>query len=125
MITFSQRGDFKKLSSFLERAKEVFNIGILDKYGELGVNALAAMTPKETGTTANSWDYRIVRGKGYCKLQFINTNVQNGVPIAIVLQYGHATKSGGFVEGRDYINPAVRPVFEQLANEAWREATKA
>lgn len=124
MISISQKGDFKKLNSFLERTKEFFDIGILNKYGEKGVNVLSAATPVDTGLTSNSWYYKIIRNKNSVKLQFFNSNVQNGVPIAIILQYGHVNASGGYVEGRDYINPAIRPIFEELANEAWREVTK-
>ncbi|MBE6724978.1 MAG: HK97 gp10 family phage protein [Ruminococcaceae bacterium] len=124
MISFRQKGDFKKLSGYLEKAKEVFNIGILDRYGEEGVRALAEATPKDTGLTAASWRYRIVRGEGSVTISFDNTNFQNGVPIAIILQYGHATRNGGYVQGIDYINPALRPVFEKIADAAWEEVKR-
>lgn len=124
MVTFRQKGDFKKLNGFLERVKEGFNIGILNRYGEEGVRALAEATPKDTGLTASSWQYRIVRGSGRVSISFENTNVQNGVPIAIILQYGHATRNGGYVQGIDYINPAVRPIFERIAEEAWEEVKR-
>lgn len=124
MISFRQKGDFKKLSGYLEKAKEVFNIGILDRYGEEGVRALAEATPKDTGLTAASWRYRIVRGDGSVTISFDNTNFQNGVPIAIILQYGHATRNGGYVQGIDYINPALRPVFEKIADAAWEEVKR-
>ena len=124
MISFRQKGDFSKLNRFLERAKEAVKIGDLDKYGREGVAALASATPVESGLTATSWKYEIVRGKGSVAVQFYNSNIQNGVPIAIILQYGHGTGTGGWVEGRDYINPAMRPVFDKLANDAWKEVTK-
>ena len=124
MISFRQKGDFSKLTRFLERAKESFNIGVLDKYGRDGVAALSSATPVETGNTANSWYYEVENGKGSAKITFHNSNIQNGVPIAIILQYGHGTGTGGWVQGRDYINPAIQPIFDKLANEAWREVTK-
>lgn len=124
MITFRQEGDFSKLTSFLEKAKELFNVGILDKYGRKGVEALAAATPIDSGETANSWYYRIENKNGSAAIVFCNSHIQNGVPIAIILQYGHGTRNGGWVEGRDYINPALQPIFDELAKEAWKEATK-
>ena len=124
MITFRQEGDFSKLTSFLEKSKELFNAGILDKYGRKGVEALAAATPIDSGETANSWYYRIENENGSAAIMFCNSHIQNGVPIAIILQYGHGTRNGGWVEGRDYINPALQPIFDELTKEAWKEATK-
>lgn len=124
MISFRQKGDFSKLTSFLERAKEGVHLGDLDKYGREGVAALSSATPVDTGLTASSWYYEIINKDGVARIIFCNSNLQNGVPIAIVLQYGHATGTGGWVEGRDYINPAVRPIFDRLANSAWKEVTK-
>ena len=124
MITFRQDGDFSKLTSFLEKSKELFNSGILDKYGRKGVEALAAATPIDSGETANSWYYRIENKNRSAAIVFCNSHIQNGVPIAIILQYGHGTRNGGWVEGRDYINPALQPIFDELAKEAWKEATK-
>lgn len=124
MVTFRQKGDFSKLSKYLERAKETVNIGILDKYGREGVAALASATPVNTGLTASSWSYEIVRRNGSVTIEFHNSNIQNGVPIAIILQYGHGTRNGGWVQGRDYINPAIQPIFDKIANEAWREVTR-
>lgn len=120
-ITFKSKGDFSKLTNWLERAKEGIRVGELDKYGRAGVAALAESTPKDTGLTASSWDYEIVQSSGQVKINFINSNIQNGIPIAIILQYGHATKNGGWVEGIDYVNPAIRPIFDELANAAWKE----
>ena len=124
MISFRHKGDFSKLTRFLERAKEVVHLGCLDKYGREGVAALASATPVDTGLTADSWYYKITNNGQSAKVTFYNSNIQNGVPIAIILQYGHGTRNGGWVQGRDYVNPAVQPIFDKLANEAWREVTK-
>ena len=124
MITFRQKGDFSKLTRYLERVKEVIRRGDLDKYGRAGVSALASATPIDTGLTASSWYYKIEHSNGSAVISFHNSNIQNGVPIAIILQYGHGTGTGGWVEGRDYINPAIRPIFDAIANDAWREVTR-
>ena len=124
MITFRQKGDFSKLTRYLERVKEVIRRGDLDKYGRAGVAALASATPIDTGLTASSWYYKIEHSNGSAVISFRNSNIQNGVPIAIILQYGHGTGTGGWVEGRDYINPAIRPIFDAIANDAWREVTR-
>lgn len=125
MITFRQKGDFSKLNGYLERVKRAAKMSILDKYGREGVAALASATPVDTGKTASSWYYRIDNRPGSISITFNNSNIQNGVPIAIVVHYGHATGNGGWVEGRDYINTAIQPIFDKLANEVWREVTKA
>lgn len=124
MISFRQKGDFSRSMRFLERSKNVVRIGELDKYGRAGVAALASATPVESGETANSWYYEIVRTNGSVTIEFHNSNIQNGVPIAVILQYGHGTGTGGWVQGRDYINPAIQPIFDNIANDAWREVTK-
>jgi hypothetical protein len=124
MISFRQKGDFSKLTHFLEKSKEAVRLGDLDKYGREGVAALASATPVDSGETANSWYYKIVNRNGTATITFYNSNIQNGVPIAIILQYGHGTGTGGWVQGRDYINPAIQPIFDQIANNAWREVTK-
>lgn len=124
MISFRHQGDFSKLSRYLERAKEAVKIGDLDKFGREGVEALASATPVDTGLTAASWYYKITHNKGSVTITFCNSNTQNGVPIAIILFYGHGTRNGGWVQGRDYINPAIRPVFDRIADNAWREVTK-
>ena len=124
MISFRQKGDFSKLNRYLERVKESAKIGVLDKYGREGVAALASATPVETGKTASSWYYEIKRQNGSVSLVFNNSNINKGVPIAIVLQYGHGTGTGGWVQGRDYINPAIQPVFDRIAETAWKEVTK-
>jgi hypothetical protein len=124
MISFRQKGDFSKLTRFLERAKETVKLGDLDKCGRAGVAALSSVTPIKTGKTANSWSYEIVNKSGFAEIVFTNSNIQNGVPIAIILQYGHGTKNGGWVQGRDYINPAIQPIFDEIVDNAWREVTK-
>lgn len=124
MITFRQKGDFSKLNRFLERAKETVRLGDLDRYGREGVAALASATPVDSGKTASSWYYEITRTKGGVAISFKNSNINKGVPIAIILQYGHATRNGGWVQGRDYINPAIRPIFDKLANDSWKEVKK-
>ena len=123
MIRFKQKGDFSKLTNYLEKVKKVVKISTLDKYGRAGVAALASATPVESGLTASSWSYEIINGNGYAKIEFHNSNIQNGCPIAIILQLGHGTGSGGWVQGRDYINPAIQPIFDDIVNEAWREVT--
>ena len=123
MITFRQKGDFSKLTSFLERAKEAIKLGDLDKYGREGVAALSSATPVRTGLTANSWYYEIEHQNGSVSITFNNSNVNKGVPIAIILQYGHGTRNGGYVQGRDYINPAIQPIFDKIADNAWKEVT--
>ncbi len=124
MISFRQKGDFSKLTSYLEKLKGGFNLSILDKYGREGVAALSSATPVDSGLTAESWKYEIKKEANSVSIVFSNTNVQNGVPIAIILQYGHGTGTGGWVQGRDYINPAIKPIFDKLASEAWKEMTK-
>ena len=114
MIKVKLKGDFKKVDRFFERVLEFVKLGRMDYYGRLGVNELSAATPVDTGLTAASWKYRIDREDDRVKLVFYNTNIQNGVPVAIVLQYGHATATGGWVEGRDYINPALQPIFDAI-----------
>jgi len=124
MISFTQKGDFSKLTRFLEKVKEAVRLGDLDKYGRAGVAALASATPVDSGQTANSWFYEITNNNGSARIAFYNSNIQNGVPIAVILQYGHGTRNGGWVQGRDYINPAIRPIFDQIANNAWKGVTK-
>lgn len=124
MIEFRQKGDFSKLNRYFERLKETANIGVLDKYGRAGVAALSSATPVNTGKTASSWYYDIKRQNGSVSIEFNNSNFNKGVPIAIILQYGHGTGNGGWIQGRDYINPAIQPIFDQIANDAWKEVTK-
>lgn len=123
MISFRHKGDFSKSKRFLTRAKSAIRLEDLDKYGRAGVAALASATPVDSGLTASSWYYEIVRSSSSVAIEFHNSNIQNGVPIAVILQYGHGTGTGGWVQGRDYINPAIRPIFDSIANNAWREVT--
>ena len=124
LITFRQKGDFSKASRYFERLKEAAKLGVLDKYGREGVAALASATPTETGLTASSWTYEIERKGNSVSIVYKNSNINKGVPIAVILQYGHGTGTGGWVQGRDYINPAIQPVFDRIADEAWKEVTK-
>ena len=124
MISIRQKGDFARLTRYLEKAKKGASLRDLDKYGREGVAALSSATPVNTGLTANSWYYKIERTKDSATITFCNSNIQNGIPIAIILQYGHGTRNGGWVQGRDYINPAIQPIFDELANNAWKEVTK-
>lgn len=123
MISFRQKGDFSKLDRYFEKLREAAKIGVLDKYGRAGVEALSSATPTRTGVTAASWSYKINRKNGSVSLNFYNSNINEGVPIAIIIQYGHGTGTGGWVEGIDYINPAIQPLFKQLADDAWKEVT--
>ena len=124
MIVFRQKGDFSKATRFFERAREAIKLGMLDKYGRAGVDALSSATPVDSGLTASSWSYKIVQGRGVATIEFHNSNFNEGVPIAIILQYGHGTGTGGWVEGRDYINTAIQPVFNKIVEDAWKEVTK-
>ena len=123
MISVRQKGDFLKTTKFLENAKRFKIQRILAKYGQAGVAALESATPRDTGLTASSWYYKIETTTNSTSLTFCNSNIQNGVPIAIILQYGHGTGTGGWVQGRDYINPAVQPIFDKLKSDAWREVS--
>ena len=123
MIKITQKGDFKKATSYLEKLKGAIQLSSFDKYGREGVNALSSATPVDSGKTASSWYYKIERTKNTISIAFYNSNVNKGVPIAIILQYGHGTGTGGWVEGRDYINPAIQPIFDKMAEEAWKEVT--
>lgn len=124
MIRVTSKGDWSKTRKFLAKAKD-FNIrDILVEYAEKGVQALSGATPQDTGLTASSWGYDISVKKYESRITWTNSNIVDGVPIAVILQYGHGTGTGGYVEGVDYINPALRPIFEELANQAWKEVTK-
>lgn len=124
MISFTQKGDFSRTTKYLNRIKNPSKLTVFDKYGKAGVEALKSATPTETGKTAGSWYYKIERNSESTTISFYNSNVNKGVPIAIILQYGHGTGTGGYVQGRDYINPAIQPVFDELASEAWKEVTR-
>lgn len=121
VISFAQHGDFKKSLTFMTRVRSRNVRGVLEKYGQRGVEALAIATPKATGKTAASWSYEIKMDDNGATLCWKNANIVDGVPIAVILQYGHGTRNGGYVEGVDYINPAMRPIFERIAARAWGE----
>lgn len=123
MITFRQKGDFSKATRYLERLKNALRMGILDKYGRAGVAALSSATPVDSGATAGSWYYEITHGSSEASIEFYNSNVPKGFPVAIMLQYGHGTGTGGYVQGRDYINPAIQPVFDEIVDALWEEVT--
>lgn len=123
MIKVKVGGSFKKTETFLKRNKKL-KLSSLDKYGREGVEALAAATPANTGLTAASWYYEIVRTDTSTSIVWKNSNVVDGVPIAVILQYGHATRNGGYVQGTPYINEALKPIFEKIADSAWKEVTK-
>ena len=126
-VVFKQKGDFSKVTRYLEKAQKGINVRSLDKYAREGVTALSNATPVDTGLTANSWYYEIEQDKrnGVVRISFCNSNIQRGVPIAIILQYGHATRNGGWVEGRDYINPAIQPIFDEITKKAWKEVSES
>lgn len=123
MISVSIKGDFKKTNSFLERCANIFKLGVLDKYGRRGVDALRAATPVDSGETANAWYYRVIRNRNGVAIEWLNSSENEGIPIVILLQYGHGFDGGGYYEGLDFINPAMRPIFQQIADDAWRELT--
>ena len=121
VIIFRQKGDWKKTRKFLKRCSDLDLDDVLNLYGQEGVDALAKATPKDTGKTAASWSYEVTKGRESIVIAWKNSNIVDGVPIAVILQYGHGTRNGGYVEGVDYINPAMRPVFERIAARAWGE----
>lgn len=121
VIVFRQKGDWKKSRRFLKRCSNLNLDELLDRYGQEGVEALAKVTPKDTGKTAASWSYTVTKGKESITITWRNSNIVDGVPIAVILQYGHGTRNGGYVEGVDYINPAMQPIFERIAARAWGE----
>ena len=123
MIKITQKGDFKKATSYLDKLKDAIQLSSFDKYGQAGVNALSSATPVDSGKTANPRHTNIDRTKTTISITFYNSNVNEGVPIAIILQYGHGTGTGGWAEGTDYINPAIQPIFDKMAEEAWKEVT--
>jgi len=123
MIVFKQKGNFNNTEKFFKRAIKVDYVRILEKYGREGVAALASATPVDSKLTANSWHYETQISKRSITITWTNSHIIDGVPIAIILQYGHGTRNGGYVQGRDYINPAIRPIFDRISNEIWREVT--
>lgn len=125
MITVSQKGSFKNTESFLKKIKKKSYMKILEKYARLGVSALSTATPKDTGYTAASWSYEIEQNDTGLSIHWTNSHIEKGYAnIALLLQYGHGTRNGGYVEGRDYINPAMRPIFDKMAKDVWLEVTR-
>lgn len=125
MVTIECKGDYSKTNSFLEKALEIGKFGKLDQLGRKGVDALRKSTPIDSGKTSNDWSYEIVRSNGKTEINFLNSNNEKGVNIAIILQYGHGTRNGGWVEGRDYINTAMQPLFDDMVDTAWKEVTNS
>ena len=124
MIRFKQKGNFQKITKYLVKSEKPVSMDVLKKYGERGVAALSGATPVDTGKTAASWSYSVTNKNGIASISFSNSNIQNGVPIAIILQYGHAARNGYYVQGIDYINPALAPIFNEMASEVWKEVTR-
>lgn len=124
MIGFRQKGDFSKTVKYFQKLKNANIIRILEKYGQEGVAALSSATPVDTGLTASSWYHKVEVKDDSATLLFCNSNVNKGIPIAIILQYGHGTGTGGWVQGRDYINQAIQPIFDKIVKHAWEEVTK-
>lgn len=122
-ITFQHKGSFSKTEKFFNALLKQDYLNVLERYGKAGVAALASATPQESGVTAASWDYEITHNGKNTTIAFTNSNINKGVNIAIILQYGHGTRNGGYVAGKDYINPAIQPIFDKIADEAWREIT--
>ena len=122
MITFKQSGNFKNTEKLLTSYNRSRHIQILEKYGQLGVDALSTATPIDSGLTKASWSYKVDTRRGY-KVSWSNSNVVDGVPVVVFIQYGHGTADGTFVQGRDFINPAIQPIFDKLADALWKEVT--
>ena len=125
MIKVKQKGDFSKSTKFLKKMSTDWYIDRMNHYGQLGVEALQSATPKDSGRTAESWYYEIENRRDGCSIVWSNRNTNDGVNIAIILQYGHGTGTGGFVQGRDYINPAIQPIFDRIAESAWKEVVNS
>jgi hypothetical protein len=126
MIRISSRGSFRNTEAFLHRMQSRAYLAQLSKYGSVGVAALKRATPVESGKTAEAWYYEIVNRPGYFAIHWLNSHIEEPgtIPIAVILQYGHGTKNGGYIQGRDYINPAMHPIFDQIVTDMWKEVTK-
>ena len=124
MIVLTYKGDLKRTTNFLEKAKKFNPKAILERYAQQGKAALMASTPIDSGKTANSWGYIIAVEKGTCSITWTNSNLVDGIPLVILIHYGHGTRNGGYVEGVDFINPALKPIFDALADDAWKEITQ-
>lgn len=125
MIEVTATGSFDNMETFLKAMADSNIFAKLERFGQMGVDALSAATPVDSGVTADSWYYEVIKDSGSWSIVWGNNHIEDGRPIAVLLQYGHATRTGGYVDGRDYINPALRPLFDQMANEAWKVVTSA
>lgn len=125
MIVFESKGDFKRTGNFLKRLLKLDIYKTLDRYGREGVAALSSATPADSGLASTSWDYKTEVNRKSASITWLNHDIENGFPVAVMLQYGYGTGTGGYVQGRDYINPAIKPVFDKIANSVWREVTRA
>ena len=125
MISIKSSGSFKNMLTFHARVKDGAIFSRLDKYGQEGVDALANATPVDTRLTADSWQYEVVRKNGWYSIRWHNTNVVDGIPVVVLIQYGHGTGTGGYVQGRDFINPVIRPLFDRIADELWEQVRRA
>jgi hypothetical protein len=123
-ISIELQGDFRKTTNFFQRCLSIAKLSVLDKYGRKGVEALSDNTPVDTGLASRSWRYEVVRNPGEVSIIWHNDDIENGYNVAVLVQYGHATKNGGWVEGVDYINPALKPVFEAIANDVFKEVNR-
>ena len=123
-IKLEHKGDFSKTTGFLNNALKSVKLDTLNRYGRKGVEALRNFTPQDTGATADSWSYEIISTSDGVRLVWTNSNQTDGIRVAVLIQYGHVTGTGGYVEGRDYINPALAPIFDKLADDCWKELTK-
>jgi hypothetical protein len=124
MIRFKHKGNFKNTERFLTQSQMLNFSKVLSQYGREGVAALETATPVDSGETASSWGFETNIKPSYSKITWTNQNVEGGVPVAILIQYGHATRNGGYVQGRDFINPAMRPIFDGIADALWREVVR-
>ena len=125
MITFESSGSFVNVDRFLERMAKEEILSDLNQYAELGVSALASATPSKSGATANAWSCEVTSKRNNYTITWSNSNMNDGVNVAVILQYGHSTGTGGYVQGRDYINPAIQPIFDKIADEVWKVVTSA
>lgn len=123
MIKLTASGSFKNTEAFLQRMKNQEHLLGLDRFGSIGVSALKSATPVDSSETANSWDYTIIKKKNFYSIVWRNTHIDKGAQVAILIQYGHGTGTGGYVQGRDYINPAIRPIFDQILADMWKVVT--
>jgi len=125
MITFNITGDFRAMEDSLKKMSKIDILGILESCGEEGVAALSSATPTDTGLAAGTWGFDVRVSRGIYEINWTNTDIESDFPVAIMLQYGYGTGTGGYVQGRDYINPAIRPIFDQIATKVWKAVTSA